>query len=138
MQHNSVSADCALLEVRVHDLRLAASIGAHPHEHGRRQMLRIAATLTLTAFPGDHLEETLDYGHIVSFAEMLAGRHIALIETFARELAEACLAVPRVRRAEITVEKPGALANGLASTRIILEKPGAEWTSRVPARAVLA
>jgi len=43
-----------------------------------------------------------------------------------------------VRRAEITVEKPGALANGLASTRIILEKPGAEWMSRVSARAVLA
>jgi len=111
-----------LIEVRIEDLRLAARIGAHAHEKGRRQTLHIAACLTLTGIPTDQLEETVDYSLIVTHAERLADRHIALIETFALELAEACMSEPGVARVEVVVEKPGALANGLASTRVILER----------------
>jgi len=121
MHGKSEALACRLIEVRVEDLRLAARIGAHPHEQDRRQTLRIAVTLTLAAAPSDRLDETVDYSLIVAHAEALADRHIALIETFARELAEACLRESRAWRAEVIVEKPGALANGLASTRLILE-----------------
>lgn len=111
-----------LVQVRVDDLRLAARIGAHPHEMDRRQTLRVGVILTLKAPTADRLDETVDYGAIVERAEVLADRHIALIETFGRELGEACLRDTRVLRAEIVVEKPGALANGIASIRLVLEQ----------------
>lgn len=111
-----------LVEVRVDDLRLAARIGAHPHEIDRRQTLRVGVTLTLKAPASDRLDQTVDYGAIVERAEALADRHIALIETFGRELGQACLREAGVLRAEIVVEKPGALANGIASIRLVLEQ----------------
>lgn len=111
-----------LVEVRVDDLRLAARIGAHPHEMDRRQTLRVGVTLTLKAPASDRLDQTVDYGAIVERAEALADRHIALIETFGRELGQACLREAGVLRAEIVVEKPGALANGIASIRLVLEQ----------------
>ncbi|MEJ0023933.1 MAG: dihydroneopterin aldolase [Alphaproteobacteria bacterium] len=112
-----------LVEVRIHDMRLAARIGAHAHELDRRQMLRVSVVLRLRQWPADRLRETVDYGLIVEQAEALAERHIALIETFGLELAERCLAYDGVNRAEVIVEKPGALVNGIASTRIMLERP---------------
>lgn len=110
------------VEVHVHDIRLAARIGAYPHEEGRRQTLRVAVTLELTSTPGDKLDETVDYAAIVAKAEALAERHIALIETFGRLLAAACLQETGVARATVIVEKPGALANGIARARIVMDR----------------
>jgi dihydroneopterin aldolase len=49
------------IEVRVHDLRLAARIGAHAHEMDRRQMLRVMVSLRLKLAPLDQLSATIDY-----------------------------------------------------------------------------
>ena len=98
-----------------------ADIGVHAHEIGARQPLLVSAILTIAMPQHDALIETFDYARIVSLAEALAEQRIQLIETFARRLSEACLAHPAVLRAEIQVEKPRALANGLAGTRIVLE-----------------
>lgn len=110
-------------EVRVHDIRLAARIGAFPHEEGRRQTLRIQVVLKLCAAPSDILAQTVDYGLVVALAEALADEHIALIETFASRLAIQCLEADGVARAEVLVEKPGALANGIASAHVVAARP---------------
>ena len=105
------------IEVRVHDLRLAARIGAHAHEMDRRQMLRVTVSLRLKRAPLDKLSDTIDYDGVVTLAEALANEHIMLIETFCARLASDCLAAGPVDRVEVVVEKPGALVNGVASAR---------------------
>lgn len=112
-------AQTTMMEVRVEDIRLAARIGAYPHEEGRRQTLRVAVRLGVAPVRADSLSQTVDYSRIVAHAEALAEQHIALIETFASRLATACLAETGVESAEVVVEKPGALANGTASARVI-------------------
>ena len=107
------------IEVRVHDLRLAARIGAHAHEMDRRQMLRVMVSLRLTRAPLDQLSDTIDYDRVVALAEVLANEHIVLIETFCARLASDCLAAGPIDRVEVIVEKPGALMNGVASARAV-------------------
>ncbi len=116
-----------LQEVWIEDLRVAADIGVHAHEMGRRQALIVDARLSLRPPSGDHLAETLDYNRVVEYAVALAEERIALIETFARRLALACLEHDGVLRAEIVVKKPGALANGLAGTRIVIQRDRSDW-----------
>jgi 7,8-dihydroneopterin aldolase/epimerase/oxygenase len=136
MFDDRLTTHCNLVEVHVHDLRIAARIGAHPHEVDRRQPLWIAATLTLRSPSTDRLEETVDYGLVVKRAEELAERHIALIETFARELADACMTDAAVLRAEILVKKPGALSNGLAGARVVLERGAGTMVERTASRGI--
>ena len=107
------------IEVRVHDLRLAARIGAHAHELDRRQMLRVMVSLRLKRAPLDELNETIDYDRVVALAEALSNEHIVLIETFCARLASDCLAAGPIDRVEVVVEKPGALLNGVASARVV-------------------
>jgi dihydroneopterin aldolase len=107
------------IEVRVHDLRLAARIGAHDHELDRRQMLRVMVSLSLKSAPLDQLGATFDYDRVVALAEALADEHIVLIETFCARLARDCLAAGPIDRVEVVVEKPGALVNGVASARAV-------------------
>jgi dihydroneopterin aldolase len=107
------------IEVRVHDLRLAARIGAHLHEMDRRQMLRVMISLRLKLAPTDQLSATIDYEDVVALAEGLANEHIVLIETFCARLASDCLAAGPVDRVEVIVEKPSALVNGIASARAV-------------------
>jgi len=107
------------IEVRVHDLRLAARIGAHAHEMDRRQMLRVMVSLRLKRPPTDQLSATIDYEGVVALAETLANEHIVLIETFCARLAGDCLDTGSVDRVEVIVEKPGALVNGVASARAV-------------------
>lgn len=113
---------CQSLEIRLEDLRVLAHIGAHPHEKGRRQGLRIAVALKLDHVPGDCLTETVDYSMVADMAEKLAERHIILIETFGWELARMCLGQPGVSQAQVIVEKPSALPNGTASICILLDR----------------
>ena len=106
--------------VRVRDLTVMADIGINPDEFGRRQPLVIQAEIEVREVAADRIESTFDYREVVRRAEALAGERIALIETFARRLAEACLQDPAVTQAEIVVDKPAALSNGLAGVRVVL------------------
>jgi dihydroneopterin aldolase len=99
-----------------------ADIGINPDEFGRRQPLAIQAELKVRQVAADRIESTFDYREIVRHAEALAEERIALIETFARRLAEACLQDPSVMMAEIVIDKPAALPNGLAGVRVVLER----------------
>jgi dihydroneopterin aldolase len=111
-----------LQEVLVSNLQLAAHIGVHAHELGRRQSLVIHVRLAIEPQFDDLLSQTIDYNLVVEAAQALADQRIALIETFGQRLALSCLEHPAVHRAEVLVEKPGALHHALAAARTIIER----------------
>jgi dihydroneopterin aldolase len=115
--------------VSVSDIRVEAYIGVHAHERLHRQLLSISVRLSLVPPETDDLGGTIDYNRIVDECRSLADVGISLIEIFVRRLAEALIAYPGVLRAEVSVEKRGALANGMAGAAIVMV--------RQPCRATL-
>jgi 7,8-dihydroneopterin aldolase/epimerase/oxygenase len=109
-------------QVLVSNLQLAADIGVYAHEIGRRQSLVVHVVLDIEPAADDLLSGTIDYNVIVDAARALADERIALIETFGQRLAAVCMAHPSVERAEVLVEKPGALHHALAASRTVLER----------------
>ena len=110
-------------KVMVRKLPILADIGINPDEVGRRQPLIVSVSLELM---GDHFEvidQTVDYRRIVTAIEELAGMHIPLIETFAQRLGTLCLAMGEVRVARIEIDKPFAIARGLAGVYVKVERP---------------
>lgn len=111
--------------VFVRGLSIQAQIGIHPHELGADQALVIDVELELEGGHWRGLGDTVDYERIAHHAEAIAGAgHISLVETFAHRLAVACLDEPKVTRARVRVEKPGALAPraAAAGVEIVLER----------------
>lgn len=122
MDLTSIGKDAGLncvSQIAVNDLRVAADIGVHSHEIGRKQTLIIGVVADIVTPREDILTETIDYNRIVEHAQDLACERICLIETFAARLAERCLESDLVVRVEVCVQKPAALLNGLASTRVV-------------------
>lgn len=98
------------LTVFVRGLTIEAGIGVHDHEQGRLQTLVIFVALTLEPQTVTRLSDTVNYETVAAAARAIAAEgHIGLVETFAQRLALACLDDPRVRRAEVSIDKPGAL-----------------------------
>ena len=93
----------------VRDLALDAHIGAHGHEHGAAQRIRItiAAAVEPPHDPlADNPRQVVSYEAFVDAARaLLTDGHILLVETLAERLAGAVLANRRVRAARIRVEK---------------------------------
>ncbi len=110
------------LSVFVRGLEIQAGIGVHDHEIGRLQTLVIDVELTLAVDgPIERLAETVNYERIAEDARAIAGEgHIGLVEHFADQLAERCMADHRVTLARVRVAKPGALEGA--------EAPGCELT----------
>jgi len=109
--------------ISVRDLTVAADIGVYAHEVGQPQTLLISVTLHVRPTTSDSLADATDYTRIATAAEALAAERIALIESFAYRLASTCLSFTGVEQADVLVEKPGAIANGMAGTRIVLRHP---------------
>jgi 7,8-dihydroneopterin aldolase/epimerase/oxygenase len=95
--------------ILIRDFIVACEIGVFPHEHGRRQRVRINATLAI-ADGGraieDKLTATVSYGDIIDRIRSLTehGR-INLVETLAERVAGLCLADRRVQSARVRIEK---------------------------------
>lgn len=117
-------ADARLVSqsVSVDDIRVEALIGVHAHERLHRQSLNISVTLIIDPPLSDDLTATVDYNLIVDECRALADEGISLIETFVHRLAHKLIGCAGVRRAEVRVEKRGALANGIAGAAIVLER----------------
>lgn len=118
----SSSPVVALSLVTIRDLSVAADIGVYAHEIGRPQTLVLNVTLHVKPVMADQISETIDYTRVVEYAEALARERTALIETFAYRLAEKCLAHPLVHEADVVVEKPGAIPQAVAGTRVVLRR----------------
>jgi len=98
------------LTVFVRGLTVQAGIGVYDHEHGRLQTLVIDVTLDLGAQAVERLADTVNYEQVAEAARaIVAEGHVGLVETFAERLALDCLRDPRVRRATVRIDKPGAL-----------------------------
>lgn len=106
--------------VSLRDVQLLADIGVHHHEIGRPQPLVLHVTLTVVPPERDSVDEVFDYVRIKRMAETLSRERIVLIETFARRVAEGCLADHRVRDAVVTVEKPQGVPGSMASATVRL------------------
>ena len=113
------------LRVFVRGLAIEAEIGLHPHERGAAQPLVIDLELTLAAGEVRRIGDTVDYDRLVARTRDLAGRgHIDLVETFAQDLAAACLEEPRARAVRVRIEKPQAVSGAFAGVEVVASKGG--------------
>lgn len=93
----------------VHDLVLMCRIGAYPEERLKTQRVRFNLDIRVRA-PREPLDDdvarVLSYDTIISDIRELTGRgHINLVETLAAQIADICLADPRVTNVRVAVEK---------------------------------
>jgi 7,8-dihydroneopterin aldolase/epimerase/oxygenase len=104
------------MTVFVRALRLEAEIGVHPHERGRTQPLFVDIALDLAPRPVAGIADTVNYETLATRARALAsGGHVELVETFAEQLATACLDSARALRVRVRVEKPEAIPGAAAA-----------------------
>jgi dihydroneopterin aldolase len=114
-------------QIAIRGLRVIGYHGVLPHETALGQEFIVDAVLgvdTRPAATGDDLTLTADYGALAGrLAAIVAGPPVALIETLAQRLADACLADPAVAEAEITVHKPHApVAQHLADISVTIRR----------------
>jgi dihydroneopterin aldolase len=102
----------SLDKIAISGLRVRGRHGVLAEERAAGQDFFVDATLMVDTAPAaatDDLALTADYGEIANrLAEIVAGEPVALIETLADRLAQACLADAAVREVEITVHPPHA------------------------------
>ena len=95
----------------VRAMRIDAEIGIHDHEYGRTQPLIVDVEMTIAADGFENIHDTVNYEGILAKARAVAAAgHLKLVETYAEELAKACMEDPRARQVRVRVEKPEALA----------------------------
>lgn len=112
----------SVTRVAVRDLHIMADIGINPEEIGQRQPLIVSATMLVEPVEDDAIDATVDYRRVAAAAAELGEQRIALIETFARRLATRCLLLGAVREVAVQIDKPQALAAGLASVTVTLTR----------------
>lgn len=98
----------AIRHVFVRDLVLSCRIGVHRHEHAILQRIRLNLDLAVR----DDRELHDDLANVVCYQniaqqvrDLVARRHIKLVETLAEEIADICLVDRRVRSVRVRVEK---------------------------------
>ena len=99
--------------IHISDLLLRTIIGINEEERRNRQDVLINVTLyvdTRAAGRSDDIEDAVNYRTITKqIIERVEASSFFLVERLAAEIAAICLADPRVERARVRVEKPGAL-----------------------------
>jgi (5-formylfuran-3-yl)methyl phosphate synthase len=103
--------DCVFLR----DYVVPMEVGAYAHEHGHTQRVRFNVDVEVSRIQiSDDMRAVFSYDVIMDAIKMiLAGGHIAMVETIAERLAESVLLHERVREVTVQVEKldvaPGAV-----------------------------
>ena len=99
--------------LHIRDLRARCVIGVYPRE--RRQPQDVIINITLhadlrRAGRSDRLADSVDYKRVkLAVLALVERSSFRLLERLAAGIAEICLAEPRVRRVDVSVQKPGAL-----------------------------
>jgi FolB domain-containing protein len=108
-----VEAEIPLDRIQIRDLALRCIIGVNAHERDQRQDVVVNITLHADlrqACGTDRIENTVDYKTIKrKVVELVENSCCLLVERLTQQIADVCLCDPRVRRVDVTVEKPGAL-----------------------------
>jgi 7,8-dihydroneopterin aldolase/epimerase/oxygenase len=93
-------------------LRVRGRHGVYDFEREQGQDFVVDAVLELDLGPAarsDDVADTVHYGELAGrLVEIVAGEPVALLETLADRLVNACLEDPRVAAATVTVHKPQA------------------------------
>ncbi len=100
-------------QIQIKDLSLRTIIGINDDERRNRQDVLINVTLfadTRSAGASDDIADAVNYRTITKrIIKMVENSDFYLIEKMAAEIANLCLEDPKVERAKVSVEKPGAL-----------------------------
>jgi FolB domain-containing protein len=100
-------------QIQIKDLLLRTIIGINEEERRNRQDVLINIVLyadTRPAGVSDDIEDAVNYRTITKrVIELVEGSQFYLVEKMVAEIADICLDDPRVQRATVRVEKPGAL-----------------------------
>ncbi len=100
-------------KIYVRDLSLRCIIGIFPDERKNRQDVLVNLTLEgpfSEAARTDSIEHTANYKTITKqIIQLVEESEFFLIETLAEKISGVCLADPRVFRATVCLDKPGAL-----------------------------
>ena len=123
------NAPAGLMHVFVHDYKLPASIGIHPHERRDRQNIIVSVDLSIednaASSPSDvpqHISDVVCYENITNMiADLVKDKHIDLVEQLAEEIAQLCLNLPRVTLARVKVAKPDAIESA-GSVGVTIER----------------
>jgi len=117
--------------ILIKDLSVPGILGINPEERVNEQEILINAVLwadTRPAAASDKIDDAVNYRTInkALIAHVREGKPM-LVERLVQELVDICFDIePRIRRVEMTVEKPGALRHarsvGISITR---ERPPA-------------
>jgi D-erythro-7,8-dihydroneopterin triphosphate epimerase len=98
--------------IHVKDLLLRTIIGINDDERRNKQDVLINITLYTdhAAAASDDIKDTVNYRTITKETiNLVENSQFFLVEKMALEIAKICLVDPRVARAVVTVEKPGAI-----------------------------
>jgi len=99
--------------IHIRDLQARCIVGIYPEERENLQDVRLNVTLHAdlrAAGKSDNIDDTVNYkGLKKSLLQMVESSSFFLIERMAEEAARICLQDKRVRRVDLTVDKPGAL-----------------------------
>lgn len=104
-----------LSRIIIRDLEIMMSIGIYDFEKTKKQPVKINITLDIDQsqvdWLSDMIEESVSYADVIDSINALAGKgHIHMVERFAEDIAELCLADDRVLQAHIRVEKTKIIA----------------------------
>jgi dihydroneopterin aldolase len=121
--HPAPAANIVGAKIFVRGIVVQTEIGVYEHEHGRTQPLVVDVELELGVAGFHHLSDTLNYENVgVWVREVAAQGHVRLVETFAEQVALACLRDARVLSARVRVEKPEALAPAIAGVEVLVQR----------------
>jgi dihydroneopterin aldolase/D-erythro-7,8-dihydroneopterin triphosphate epimerase len=105
--------DARLDRIHIRDLRLRCIVGVYPEERLQKQDVILDVVLYAdlrAAGRTDDLADTVDYKALKKrIVEAVEASSYQLIERLAQAVADLCLEEPRVRRVQVTLDKPGAL-----------------------------
>lgn len=114
----------------IRDLRLRGIIGINDWEREKRQDILVNITLfgdLRKAGESDQIEDTINYRTITKkVIRHVEGSERFTVEALASDLAKIALAEPGVNRAEVSVEKPGALRFA-DSVGVIIERSAGDF-----------
>jgi len=100
-------------QIQITDLLLRAIIGINDEERRNKQDVLINITLradTRAAGTSDDIEDAVNYRTLTKrVIKLVEESEFYLVERLVAEIAGICLDDPRVERATVRVEKPGAL-----------------------------
>ncbi len=107
MERRVDDAKSSLYRICVRDLVLPCPIGVYDYEKQAPQRVRINAELLVEGRVGrDEFRQVVNYEMVVDGIRALTqGRHINLVETLADRILDLCFGDPRVREAEVRIEK---------------------------------